>query len=77
MMAAGLVDSLPAVAGAHQGARARRGCAGWWPNSPGPDGTAAEVAANYSRADRRYAIACRIEQFSEATGPRWRWSPRT
>ncbi|MCB1292273.1 MAG: hypothetical protein KDB45_12305 [Mycobacterium sp.] len=71
MMAAGLVDSLPAVAGAHRGAgpaRLRRVVA----QLARPDGTAAEVAANYSRADRRYAMACRIEQFSEATGPRWR-----
>lgn len=71
LMAVGLVDSLPAVAGAHRGAgpaRLRRVVA----QLARPDGTAAEVAANYSRADRLYAIACRVEQFSEATGPRWR-----
>ena len=35
------------------------------------DGTAAEVAANYTRGERVYAIACRVEQVSTATGPRW------
>ncbi len=71
MMAAGLVDSLPAVAGAHRGAgpaRLRRVVA----QLARPDGTAAEVAANYSRGDRLYAMACRIEQQPCATGPRWR-----
>ena len=71
LMAVGLVNSLPALAGAHRGAglaRLRRVVA----QLARPDGTAAEVAANYSRADRLYAIACRIEQFSEANGPRWR-----
>jgi hypothetical protein len=35
------------------------------------DGTAAEVAANYTRGERVYAIACRVEQVPTATGPRW------
>lgn len=70
LMAVGLVDSLPAVAGAHRGAgpaRLRRVVA----QLARPDGTAAEVAANYSRADRLYAIACRVEQITGATGKRW------
>jgi predicted nucleic acid-binding Zn-ribbon protein len=37
-----------------------------------PDGSAAEVAASYTRADRLHAIACRIEQIGTTTGPRWR-----
>ena len=35
------------------------------------DGTAAEVAANYTRGERVYAIACRVEQVTGTTGPRW------
>ncbi|CAN1560683.1 hypothetical protein MCEMIE22_02655 [Mycobacteriaceae bacterium] len=35
------------------------------------DGTAAEVAANYTRGERVHAIACRVEQITGATGPRW------
>jgi hypothetical protein len=29
------------------------------------------VAANYTRGERVYAIACRVEQVPTATGPRW------
>ena len=67
LMAAGLMDSLPAGAGAGP-ARLRRVVA----QLTGPDGTAAEVAANYTRADRVHAIACRIEQVATPTGPHWR-----
>jgi hypothetical protein len=35
------------------------------------DGTAAEVAANYTRGERVHAIACRVEQITGTTGPRW------
>jgi len=37
----------------------------------GTDGTAAEVAAIYTRDGRVRAIACRVEQVSTATGLRW------
>lgn len=68
LLAAGLVDSLltgPAAGGG--AARLRRVVA----QSGRPDGTAAEVAANYTRADRVHAIACRVEQVPSPTGPRW------
>jgi hypothetical protein len=67
LMAAGLADSLPAAGGAAP-ARLRRVVA----QLAEPDGSAAEVAACYTRADRLHAIACRIEQIPSATGPRWR-----
>jgi hypothetical protein len=67
LMAAGLPDSLPAAPGADP-ARLRRVVA----QLAGPDGTAAEIAASYTRAERVHAIACRIEQIGTATGPRWR-----
>lgn len=70
LLLAGLVDSL--LAGA-----ARR-----TDNSPArlrrvvvqlsrPDGSAAEVAANYTRGDRVHAIACRIEHVPSGTGHSW------
>lgn len=68
LLATGLVDSLltgPARPGG--AARLRRVIA----QPTRPDGTAAEVAANYTRGDRVHAIACRIEQVSTPTGPRW------
>ena len=37
----------------------------------GTDGSAAEVAAVYTRNDRVRAIACRVEQVATATGVRW------
>ena len=37
----------------------------------GPDGDAAEVSAHYTRGDRVHAIACRVQQVSTPTGPRW------
>jgi hypothetical protein len=70
LLAAGLVDSLlrgRARDGRDGTARLRRVVA----QSCNPDGTAVEVAANYSRGNRVHAIACRIEQFSTPTGPRW------
>lgn len=68
LLAAGLVDSLvPAGtrSALHQPARLRRvrvQLAG---------DHAAEVSASYSRGERVHAIACRIEQVSTPTGPRW------
>ena len=37
----------------------------------GTDGTAAEVAAVYTRDERVRAIACRVEQVATVTGVRW------
>jgi hypothetical protein len=70
LLAAGLVESLLTGPSRHAdggAARLRRVLA----QPSRPDGTAAEVAANYTRGDRMHAIACRIEQFPTATGPRW------
>ena len=70
LLAAGLVDSLLAGPAGHVAvgaARLRRVLA----QPAGPDGTAAEVAASYSRGERVHAIACRVEQVNTATGPRW------
>jgi hypothetical protein len=69
-LAAGLVDSLlagPSRQADGGAARLRRVLA----QPSRPDGTAAEVVANYSRGDWVHAIACRIERFPTATGPRW------
>lgn len=68
LLAAGLIDSL--LTGAAHGdgvARLRRVHA----QLTHPDGRIAEVAAHYTRGDRVHAMACRIEQFTTATGPRW------
>jgi len=70
LLAAGLVDSLFTGAARRTedgAARLRRVLT----QPCRPDGTAAEVAANYSRGDRVHAIACRIEQFPTPTGLRW------
>lgn len=67
LLAAGLADTLPAAGGTGP-ARLRRVVA----QLAEPDGSAAEVAASYTRADRLHAIACRIEQIGTTTGPRWR-----
>jgi hypothetical protein len=70
LLAAGLVDSLlPAIArqegrGAAQLRRLRV-------QPVGTDGSAAEVAAAYSRDGRTHAIACRVEQVPTAAGVRW------
>lgn len=70
LMTAGLVDSLLTVVGLRDGtdaARLRRVRA----QSVRSDGTAAEIAASYSRGERVHAIACRVELLPTATGPRW------
>lgn len=68
LLAAGLVDSLLTGAAAGGGAaRLRRVVA----QPSRPDGTAAEVAANYTRAERVHAIACRVERVPSPTGARW------
>lgn len=70
LMATGLVESLlPAVArqegnGAAHLRRLRI-------QPVGTDGTAAEVAATYSRDGRIHAIACRVQQVTTPTGLRW------
>jgi hypothetical protein len=70
LLAPGLVDSL--LTGAARGteagpARLRRVLA----QMSLPDGTVAEVVANYTRGERVHAIACRIEQVTGATGNSW------
>jgi hypothetical protein len=70
LLAAGLVDSLLAVAGrgvtdTGGPARLRRVRA-----QPVSD-HAAEISASYSRGERVHAVACRIEQVSSPTGTRW------
>jgi hypothetical protein len=70
LLAAGLVDSLlPAVARneGHGAARLSR----LRVQPVGTDGSAAEVAATYSRDERLHAIACRVEQVGTPTGVRW------
>lgn len=70
LLAPGLVESLlPAVA-RHEGngaARLRR----LRVQPVGTDGSAAEVAATYTRDERIHAIACRVEQVMTPTGLRW------
>jgi len=67
LLAAGLMDSLLFGRGAGEPARLRRVRA----QPIGAEGHAAEVAAHYTRGGRVHAIACRVEQVSTATGPRW------
>ncbi len=70
LLAAGLVDSLLAGPIRHAdggAARLRRVLA----QISRTDGTAAEVAANYTRGERVHAVACRIEQVPTPTGVRW------
>jgi Family of unknown function (DUF6459) len=70
LLAGGLVDSLLSAAGRHGGdgaARLRRVRV----QPVGSEGTAAEVAASYTRAGRVHAIACRVEQCKTPTGVRW------
>lgn len=66
LLAAGLLGSLP-PAGDAAPARLRRVVA----QLADPDGTAAEVAATYSRGTRLHAIACRVEQVPAPAGARW------
>jgi hypothetical protein len=70
LLAAGLVDSLLSAVAGHDGhgaARLRR----LRVQPVGTNGSAAEVAAIYSRDDRSHAIACRVEQVATPTGLRW------
>jgi hypothetical protein len=70
LLAAGLVDSLLSAVARHDGhgaARLRR----LRVQPVGTNGSAAEVAAIYSRDDRSHAIACRVEQVTTPTGLRW------
>ena len=70
LLAAGLVDSLlPAVAQHDRRSAARLRRVRVQP--VGTDGTAAEVAAIYTRDERVRAIACRVEQVATATEARW------
>lgn len=67
LLAAGLIDSLPAGAGAAGPARLRRVIA----QLAEPGGTAAEVSATFTRGTRLHAIACRVEQAPGPGGPHW------
>lgn len=67
LLAAGLLDSLPAGAVGDGAARLRRVVA----QISDSRGTAAEVAASYSRGGRFGAIACRIEMLGTPSEPRW------
>jgi hypothetical protein len=70
LLAAGLVDSLlPAVARNRGNGTARLRRLRVQP--VGADGSAAEVAATYSRDERIHAIACRVELVATPTGVRW------
>lgn len=70
LLAAGLLDSLLGSAGLRDSpaaAQLRRVRV----QLDTPAGTAAEVAASYSRGERVHAIACRMEQVGTPTGARW------
>lgn len=68
LLAGSLVDSMPARRCDSGAARLRRVRA----MPVGAGGTAAEVAASYTRGERVHAIACRVEQVpATATGLRW------
>ena len=70
LLAAGLVDSLlPAVA--HHDRRSTARLRRVRVQPVGTDGTAAEVAAIYTREERVRAIACRVEQVATVNGMRW------
>ncbi|MFN8032468.1 MAG: Rv3235 family protein [Mycobacterium sp.] len=70
LLAAGLVESLlPAVA--HHDRRSAARLRRVRVQPVGTAGTAAEVAAVYSRDQRVRAIACRVEQVATSTGVRW------
>lgn len=70
LLAGGLVDSLlPAVLRHDRRSPARLRRLRVQP--VGSDGTAAEVAATYTRDDRVHAIACRVQQVPTPTGLRW------
>ena len=70
LLSGGLVDSLLAGCArtaTGEAARLRRVLA----QVSRPDGTAAEVAASYTRGGRIHAIACRVEQQPTPNGSRW------
>lgn len=68
LLAPSLVDSMPAPRRCESGAaRLRRVRA----LPVDARGTAAEVAASYTRGERVHAIACRVEQRPGATGLKW------
>ncbi|MDQ1322380.1 MAG: hypothetical protein QG655_3627 [Actinomycetota bacterium] len=67
LLATGLADSLPTGAAGDGAARLRRVVA----QITDPRGSAAEVAASYSRGARVGAIACRVELLGTPTDPRW------
>lgn len=70
LLTPGLVDSLlPAVA--HHDRRSAARLRRVRVQPVGTDGTAAEVAAIYTRDERVRAIACRVEQVATVTGVRW------
>jgi hypothetical protein len=70
LLAPGLVDSLlPAVA--HHDRRSAARLRRVRVQPVGTDGTAAEVAAIYTRDERVRAIACRVEQVATVNGMRW------
>lgn len=70
LLAGGLVDSLlPAVVRQERRSPARLRRLRIQP--VGADGTAAEVAATYTRDERVHAIACRVQQMPTPTGLRW------
>lgn len=74
LLTAGLVDSLLAVTDDHAADSRRHGAARlrrMRVQPVGTEGRAAEVAATYTRGDRLYAIACRVEQQATPTGLRW------
>lgn len=70
LMAAGLVDSLLAAV-AHHDRRSTARLRRLRVQPVGTDGTAAEVAAVYTRDERVRAIACRVQQVPTAGGVRW------
>jgi hypothetical protein len=70
LMAAGLVDSLLAAV-AHHDRRSTARLRRLRVQPVGTDGTAAEVAAVYTRDERARAIACRVQQVPTASGVRW------
>lgn len=68
LMSAGLVETLLSGTHAADGVALLRRVRA---QPTGPGGGAAEVAAHYTRGQRVHAIACRVEQISTPTGPRW------
>lgn len=69
ILASGLAESLLRVSSRRSGGTARLRRVRAQPVTP--EGTAAEVAASYTRGERVHAIACRVEQVPTPTGARW------